>query len=138
MMLKRRLALLLLFTTVGLLAELLLTKHWDGFWQVVPLPLLVLGVAVATVPLPARVVQAVMALGILSGVVGTVLHTRGKMEFALERNPALTGMALIRETLKGTSPPILAPGAMIAIGLLGLLTLSKPDRPTVRPSDRRT
>ena len=123
----RRLKALLVFTTVGLIAELLLTRHWDGFWQIVPLVLLGLGLGAAVVRVHARALQAVMALCILSGIAGTVLHVRGKVEFALERNPALEGWALVRETLKGTSPPILAPGAMIAIGLLGLLTVSKED-----------
>lgn len=125
MTIRRRVVWLLVFTSAGLIAELLLTKHWDGAWQVVPLVLLGLGLVVVPARATARVVQGVMGLFILSGLAGTFLHCRGKVEFALERNPALTGWALVRETLKGTSPPILAPGAMIAIGLLGLAAVSK-------------
>jgi hypothetical protein len=58
---------------------------------------------------------------ILSGGIGIVLHYRGKAGFALERNPSLTGTALLKEAiLKGTNPPLLAPGTMITLGLLGL------------------
>ena len=124
--LRRRLVALLVFTALGMLAELLLTRHWDGFWQVVPLVLLVLALVVL-VPVNQRVVRGVMALCIASGVIGAWLHARGKAEFALERNPALSGWALVRETLKGSSPPLLAPGAMIAIGLLGLLAAQRDD-----------
>lgn len=125
MTIRRQVVWLLVFTSVGLIVELLLTKHWDGIWQVVPLVLLGLGLLVVMGRATARVVQGVMGLFILSGLVGSFLHYRGKFEFAVERNPALKGWALVRETLKGTSPPILAPGAMIAIGLLGLVAVAK-------------
>ncbi|MSR05887.1 MAG: hypothetical protein EXR93_02270 [Gemmatimonadetes bacterium] len=124
----RRLHLLLVFSIVGMLAELLLTKHWDGVWQVVPLVLLGAGLVVALVGASTGLTRSLMALFILSGLVGTLLHYKGKLEFALERNQSLSGFALVRETLKGTSPPILAPGAMIAIGLLGLIAGTKQDR----------
>lgn len=125
MTIRRQVVWLLVFSSVGLIAELLLTRHWDGVWQVAPLVLLGLGLLVVGARATARVVQGVMGLFILSGLVGSFLHYRGKIEFALERNPALKGWALVRETLKGASPPILAPGAMIAIGLLGLVAVSR-------------
>ena len=128
MTIRRQVVWLLVFSSVGLIAELVLIRHWDGVWQVVPLALLGLGLLVVAVRASTRVMRGVMGLFILSGLVGTFLHYLGKVEFALERNQALTGWALIRETLKGTSPPILAPGAMIAIGLLGLVAVSKDDR----------
>jgi len=128
MTIRRQVVWLLVFSSVGLIAELVLIRHWDGVWQVVPLALLGLGLLVVAVRASTRVMRGVMGLFILSGLVGTFLHYLGKVEFALERNQALTGWALIRETLKGTSPPILAPGAMIAIGLLGLMAVSKDDR----------
>ena len=68
-----------------------------------------------------RVFQVMMILFILSGLTGLVLHFQGKMEFKLETNPSLNGMALFWETIKGaTLPPVLAPGVMIQLGLLGL------------------
>lgn len=121
---------LFLFSAAGLLAELLLSKHWDGVWQVAPLVLLAGGFVEIAGPMNPTRVRGVMALFILSGLAGAVLHYWGKVEFALERNPSLAGWEFVRETLKGTSPPILAPGAMIALGLLGLILAAKPDRST--------
>lgn len=118
---SRRLRGLFAFTALGLLAELLLTAHWADAWQALPLALLPLGLLVLVVPVNRPVVWGTMTLLILAGLGGIALHYRGKVEFALERNQALGGWALVRESLKGTSPPILAPGAMIALGLLGLV-----------------
>jgi hypothetical protein len=83
--------------------------------------LLAAGLVAVPARLDRRLVAGVMVLFIISGIVGTGLHYLGKVEFALERNQGLSGWALVQETLKGTSPPILAPGAMIAIGLLGII-----------------
>jgi hypothetical protein len=55
----------------------------------------------------------------LSGITGMALHYRAKSEFALERDPSLSGVALLREAVEGSTPPLLAPGAMIALGILG-------------------
>lgn len=110
----------------GLLAELLLSKHTGDAWQLVPVVLLA-----AALPLLAaaakrhralvRTFQVLCVLSMLSGIVGSWLHYRVKVEFALEREPDLQGVALFRQAMKGINPPLLAPGAMIAIGLLGLL-----------------
>jgi len=118
---------LFLFSAAGLLAELLLSKHWEGLWQVSPLVLLAVALLAVAGRMDPRLVRGVMALVIVSGLVGTALHYKGKIDFARERSAALTGWALVGETLKGTSPPILAPGAMIAIGLLGLIVVYRDD-----------
>jgi len=67
-----------------------------------------------------RILQAVMVLFIASAFVGTWLHYSAKVEFALERHPDYKGLALFGEAIKGSSPPLLAPGAMIGLGLIGL------------------
>jgi len=43
------------------------------------------------------------------------------MEFKLETNPSLVGWALVWAVLTGKAPPVLAPGAMIQLGLLGVV-----------------
>jgi hypothetical protein len=43
-----------------------------------------------------------------------------KSEFALERQPDLAGWALLRASLEGSSPPVLAPLAMVGLALLGV------------------
>ena len=62
-----------------------------------------------------------MALFILSGFVGTFLHFRANIEFEVEMYPGLAGFELYWKAIQGASPPSLAPGAMIALGLLGLI-----------------
>ena len=119
---------ILIFSFAGTAAELVLTKHYDTPWKVVPIVLF--GVALLVLAAARlrpgsgtiRVFGGIMVLFVISGVVGAVLHYQGKAEFALERNKSLSGLALLRETvLKGSNPPLLAPGAMIALGLLGLV-----------------
>lgn len=117
---------LLVGGVAGTLAELLLSKHWDGAWQIVPLALLGVGLlvpaawAIIRSGASLRVLQIVMLLFIASGFVGMYLHYDAKTEFALERHADLTGWSLVREAMKGSSPPLLAPGAMIGLGLIGL------------------
>jgi len=48
-----------------------------------------------------------------------LLHYRGNVEFERERDPSLSGLALVWEALRGATPS-LAPGAMAQLGLLGL------------------
>ena len=110
---------------VGTGAELLLMGHTDGFWQRVPLVLIVLALAVlcwATLkPGPAvmRVFQGAMLLFVLSGVVGCVLHYQGNVEFELEMYPSRKGLELFGESIMGATPT-LAPGMMMTLGLVGL------------------
>jgi hypothetical protein len=54
------------------------------------------------------------------GALGVYLHVSGNVEFALERDPSLTGTGLLWKALRGATPA-LAPGALAQIGLLGLL-----------------
>jgi hypothetical protein len=61
-----------------------------------------------------------MALFLLSGVVGMALHFQVNMEFQREMDPALTGLALFQKSILAKTPPALAPGAMIQLGLIGL------------------
>ena len=124
----RSLLALFVFSIIGTAGELLLMKHYESVWMIVPLALFGLALVLLSVngAVPASVwtlvFRALMLLFILSGGVGTLLHYRGKSEFARERDRTLAGWALARETVfKGANPPLLAPGAMIALGLLGLI-----------------
>lgn len=118
---------LFLLGVLGTAAELLLAEHTEDAWQWTPFALFAVSLLVlaawglAPSPRLLRVHQALMALFVVSGVVGGWLHYEGKAEFALERSPGLGGVALLREALKGKSPPLLAPGAMIGLGLVGLI-----------------
>ena len=124
--LRRVLLALVLFGAVGLLAELLLLEHFDSATQWIPLALLVVvigaGVAVGLrrVPGAVRFFQVVMALCVVTGVVGVFLHYQGNVEFELERDGSLRGLRLLWEAVRGATPA-LAPGALSQLGLLGLV-----------------
>ena len=123
----RRLLLLLVHVgIVGLLAELFLLGHTESATQWIPLVALAvglasaLGVAVRATPGRLRAFQAVMGLFVVAGLLGLVLHYQGNAEFELERHPAMGGLALFWEAVRGATPA-LAPGALAQLGLLGLI-----------------
>ena len=123
---RRVLVLLLGFGLIGLLADLLLLKHFEEFWQVAPL--LLIGLALASIvwyslgggAASLRLLRAMMMLFIVAGMAGVVLHYRGSLEFQIEMNPAQHGWALFRKVIQAKTPPALAPGIMVQLGLLGL------------------
>ena len=123
---RRILLAILLLGIAGISAELLLIAHTEDLYQLIPLWLA--GLAVITVALvvlrpsagTVRLFQAVMTLFLISGATGAYLHFQVNMEFQLEMDPALSGMALYRKAILAKTPPALAPGAMIQLGLIGL------------------
>jgi hypothetical protein len=123
---RRVILLILLLAMAGISVELLLLEHVADVWQLIPLCLLVIGIAVvawharAPSSSSARTLRALMLLFVLSGLLGVFLHYRGNVEFELEQNPRATRWALFREAMMGATPA-LAPGVMVQIGLLGLL-----------------
>jgi hypothetical protein len=115
-----------LLGVIGISTELWLLAHTEDVIQLIPLGLAGLGIAaiVVTVLRPSagaiRLFQAVMVLFLISGAVGCYLHFEVNMEFQREMDPALTGLALFRKAIVAKSPPALAPGAMVQLGLIGL------------------
>ncbi|MEL7122421.1 MAG: hypothetical protein AAFO07_23450 [Bacteroidota bacterium] len=113
-----------LLSLFGTGAELLLLEHTQDWWQLVPVLLIGLGlIAVAWFGLSQsnlskQVFRALMLFFLISGILGFALHYKGNMEFELEMYPAMKGGKLIWETLKGATP-VLAPGTMMATGLIG-------------------
>jgi hypothetical protein len=111
----------------GTATELLLTSHTEDFWQKVPVILLVgtAPVVVATAMKPLRwvvaLMQALMVLFVAAGLLGTFFHYESNAEFAVELTPGLSGFALLSEAFTRPTPPPLAPGTMIMLGLLGLI-----------------
>jgi hypothetical protein len=129
---------LLLVGCAGTLAELVLSQHTDDLWQRVPIVLLGVGLPLGGIAALRRhraflwALRALMVLFVASGFAGAYFHFSAKAEFALERQPDLGGFALFRECLKGSSPPLLAPGAMIGLGLIGLAWTFR--QPALRPT----
>ena len=58
----------------------------------------------------------------LSAGIGIFFHLKVNIEFELEMYPNMKGLTLIWESLKGATPA-LAPGTMLASGMIGLLYL---------------
>lgn len=124
--LRQLLLAVVLLGIVGLEVELALLRHAESFTQWIPHVALLIGListlAVYIRPGPAtlRTFQVVMLIFLIVGALGVYLHFIGNVEFALERNPSLSGTALIWKALRGATPA-LAPGALAQLGLLGLL-----------------
>jgi hypothetical protein len=123
---RRVVLVILMLGMAGIFVELLLAEHFEDAWQVIPLILLVLGVAavawhaIGPSSSSARTLRTLMTLFVLSGCLGVFLHYRGNVEFEREQNPRATRWTLFREAMMGATPA-LAPGVMIQLGLLGLL-----------------
>jgi hypothetical protein len=123
---RRLLLAIFVLGVAGISLELWLMDHLEDVYQLIPIWLagagLVTGVLAAVKPSAAtvRLFQAVMLLFLVSGVVGMYLHFQVNMEFQLEMDPALAGMALFQKAILAKTPPALAPGAMIQLGLIGL------------------
>jgi hypothetical protein len=117
---------LILIGTVGLQVELALLRHAESATQWIPHIALMIGLlsTVAVYVRPGaptlRAFQVVMLAFLVVGALGVYLHIRGNVEFALERDPSLTGAGLIWKAVRGATPA-LAPGALAQLGLLGLL-----------------
>lgn len=123
---RRWLMIILIVGLAGTVVELLLLKHTDGIWQLAPVLLMVAAMAVVgwnavtRSPASRRALQAAMSLLVLCGAVGMIQHYRGNIAYERDSNPSLSGAELYRSAFLG-STPALAPGAMIPLGLIGLL-----------------
>lgn len=110
----------------GLLAELALIAHYEDVTQWIPIALLAAGLVVVAADLVlARgwtqlLIQLTMVLVVAAGLLGIYFHFQGSREFQLEMDPQMRGTALIWHVLRAKSPPTLAPGSMIQLGVLGL------------------
>lgn len=110
---------------IGTSGELILLRHIDKPAQWIPL--VCLGVAVpvliwhATVPSPAsvRILQALMVAFVALGIAGVGFHYDGNVEFERELHPDEHGWMFVRKTVAGATP-VLAPGSMVLLGLVGL------------------
>jgi len=119
------LAVVILGSAAGM-ADLLLIGHYEDPWQYTPLMLmaasLVVGSALAVAPRHGtlRLFRVLMGAGVVAGLTGIRMHFTGNREFELEVFPNMTGWELFTEAVTGATP-VLAPGTMAVIGLLGLL-----------------
>jgi hypothetical protein len=117
---------LVLFGIAGLEVELAFLRHAESFSQWIPHICLLVGLVVTILVYlnPRRPVlrsfQVIMVIYLLMGALGVYLHYRGNVDFAMERDPSLSGLKLFWKALRGATPA-LAPGALAQLGLLGLI-----------------
>ena len=111
----------------GVGVELLLIQHYEEPWQLAPLVLVAASLAAIAWHAAGRSrasvhgLQAAMLLCLAGGLAGVALHFRGAAEFQLEIDPSMKGTALVRKVMRAKAPPVLAPGVMVQLGLLGLV-----------------
>src|SRR5262245_5796514 len=111
---------------LGTVTELVLLEHYEKGLQLVPVGLIALSIVVLIWHLmkddlaSRRTLVAVMALFLLAGFAGFVAHFLGSAEFQLELDPEMDKWELLEKILRAKAPPLLAPGMMLQLGLLGL------------------
>ena len=111
---------------VGTVVELLLLEHYEEPLQFVPLVLIAAAVGVLVWHAMRRdaaslnALHIVMALFVLASFIGFAAHFGGSAEFQLEQNPEISTWELVEKVIHAKAPPLLAPGMMMQLGLLGL------------------
>jgi hypothetical protein len=123
---RRILLAVLLVGMGGTAIDLLLLKHDEEPLQLIPLVLLGAAGAAAVwqAVRPGRgslsALQIVMLLFILAGGLGVYFHFAANVAFQREVDPSIAGMALFWKAMAAKTPPALAPGSMVQLGLIGL------------------
>jgi hypothetical protein len=137
---RRLLLAVLLIGMAGALTDLLLLSHYEDTAQVIPLALLAAALAAVAwgITRPSihsvRTLQAIMILFVVAGLIGVVLHFNGAAEFQREIDPSIAWWPLVTKVARSQSPPLLAPAAMVQLGLIGLVYTFR--HPITGPADR--
>jgi hypothetical protein len=111
---------------LGTVTELLLLGHYEQPLQFVPVVLIVLALVTLAWQFVRRdaaslkVLIVLMSLFVVAGFAGVVAHFNGSAEFQLDLDPNIGTWELIEKALHAKAPPLLAPGMMLQMGLLGL------------------
>jgi predicted membrane channel-forming protein YqfA (hemolysin III family) len=112
---------------LGTVTELVLLEHYEQVLQLVPVVLIAAALVAVAWQVFARdaaslrVLEIVMYLFVLAGFAGVVAHFHGSAEFQLDLNPSMSSWELLEKVMRAKAPPLLAPGMMLQMGLLGLI-----------------
>jgi hypothetical protein len=123
---RRWLLIVLWFGLIGAGAELVLLEHYETVGQWSPLATVALAIAVLiwhsvrADALSIRALQVTMVLFLAAGMIGTGLHYQGAAEFQLEIDPSQSRWEVVTKAMRAKAPPVLAPGLMMQLGLIGL------------------
>lgn len=136
---RRSLVGVFLLGIAGTATELVLLEHFEDWRQWIPLALLAAGFVTAVAVwrrggrAEVRAMRWSSVAFVISGFVGVYFHIESNLEFELERDAALRGIPLAWEALTGALPA-LAPGAMMLLGLIGLVITA--GHPALEPEGR--
>ena len=125
--LRRLLSALFLLGSAGLATELWFLKHYEDVWMILPLATIGLGLATFALrgtigsPLTVQLFRAACGLMVVTGLLGAALHYQVGVEFQSDMDPTLSAGQLFWKVLRMKAPPMLAPGALAQLGLLGLV-----------------
>ena len=125
--LRRLLLVLLLIGLTGSAIELVLLKHYENGWMLLPFAAITLGLiaALSRLARPGRRtvtwLRVAMLPLIIGGGLGMVLHDNGGREFQADMDPTLSRWQLFWKVVHMQAPPALAPGLLVQLGLLGLV-----------------
>ncbi|MEO7790392.1 MAG: hypothetical protein ABIX28_12550 [Vicinamibacterales bacterium] len=126
--LRRLLLVLLLIGLAGSATELVLLKHYENGWMLVPFVAIVVALVAAVWRLVRPGSGSVMGLQlamlplIVGGGLGMLLHYNGGLEFQVDMDPTLSRWQLFWKVVHMQAPPALAPGLLVQLGLLGLIS----------------
>jgi hypothetical protein len=124
---RRWMLALLTFGLLGTIAELLLLDHYEEVLQFIPIVLVVFALAVVLwrglrpSGTSSGVLRVTMMLFVAAGILGVVLHFRGAAQFQREIDPSQRAWEIFKKAMRAKDPPVLAPGLMLQLGLIGLL-----------------
>ena len=123
----------MLFGLAGIAIELVLLRHYEDGWMFAPFVASALAAGATCVRLvrpmasSVRWLRAAMLLLLVAGATGVWLHYAGGLEFQTDMDPTLSRSQLFWKVLHMQAPPALAPGALVQLGLLGLIATVNKD-----------
>ena len=124
--LNRILSFSFLAGSFGILLDLLLMSHYEGYSQSIPILLLSISSIIFLANLSLRTkwllktFKYTLVILTVCAVSGVYFHFAEKAAFKTEIDPSLDGWNLILTCITGHSlPPVLAPGSIILVALFG-------------------
>jgi hypothetical protein len=125
-LLRRLILAIIALGLAGTIVELLLLEHYEEPLQFVPLVLIAAAagmlawLAMRYDATSLKAMQILMWLFVLAGFAGMAAHFVGSAEYQLELDPDMSTWDLLEKVLRAKAPPLLAPGMMLQLGLMGL------------------
>jgi multisubunit Na+/H+ antiporter MnhB subunit len=125
-LIRRWLLAVLSLGVVGTAVELVLLGHYETAVQFVPLVSIALALTVILWhsikggARSIRALQATMVVFVIAGGAGVAFHFQGGAEFQKEIDPTQSRWVVFTKVMRAKAPPVLAPGLMVQLGLVGL------------------